>query len=96
MFVYLALETGEEQWANYCDAQGGGVRDPGKHDASFMQSFLAAYKEARSCLSSARWSVSFSVCREPKQFLLLHGNATNPMNGLKHRLKTKRGLKRNI
>lgn len=33
----------KEQWGAYCDTQGGGVRDPAKHNASFIQTFLSQY-----------------------------------------------------
>jgi hypothetical protein len=32
-----------EQWGAYCEAQGGGVRDPAKHDATFIETFISNY-----------------------------------------------------
>eukprot|EP00927_Polykrikos_kofoidii_P044722 TRINITY_DN38610_c0_g1_i1.p1 TRINITY_DN38610_c0_g1~~TRINITY_DN38610_c0_g1_i1.p1 ORF type:complete len:233 (-),score=40.58 TRINITY_DN38610_c0_g1_i1:244-942(-) len=36
--------TAKEQWGAYCDNQGGGVRDPAKHDVIFLQDFLSRYR----------------------------------------------------
>jgi len=35
--------TAKEQWWMYCDAEGAGVRDPAKHDASFLATFINSY-----------------------------------------------------
>eukprot|EP00927_Polykrikos_kofoidii_P030226 TRINITY_DN2603_c0_g1_i1.p1 TRINITY_DN2603_c0_g1~~TRINITY_DN2603_c0_g1_i1.p1 ORF type:complete len:221 (-),score=32.14 TRINITY_DN2603_c0_g1_i1:35-697(-) len=32
-----------DQWWAYCDASGGGVRDPAKHDDSFLETFINNY-----------------------------------------------------
>jgi len=34
----------KEQWWAYCDSEGGGVRDPAKHDVAFLQNFIANYQ----------------------------------------------------
>jgi len=34
----------KEQWWAYCDLQGGGVRDPAKHDPEFLQYFITQYQ----------------------------------------------------
>jgi len=36
--------TGREQWGAYCDLHGGGVRDPSKHEAPFVETFLAQFE----------------------------------------------------
>eukprot|EP00930_Biecheleria_cincta_P034696 TRINITY_DN23948_c0_g1_i1.p1 TRINITY_DN23948_c0_g1~~TRINITY_DN23948_c0_g1_i1.p1 ORF type:complete len:233 (-),score=38.66 TRINITY_DN23948_c0_g1_i1:197-895(-) len=33
-----------QQWGFFCTAEGGGVRDPTKHQAEFLQKFLEAYQ----------------------------------------------------
>lgn len=33
----------KEQWHQYCDMMGSGVRDPGAHDSSFLQDFIVHY-----------------------------------------------------
>lgn len=38
-----SVEGFKGQWWAYCDSQGGGVRDPAKHDEAFLQVFLAQY-----------------------------------------------------
>lgn len=35
---------GRTAWGDWCDMNGGGVRDPAKHPASFVQRFLDAYQ----------------------------------------------------
>jgi len=35
--------TAKEQWWAYCDSHGGGIHDPAKHDAEFIQVFLNQY-----------------------------------------------------
>uniref|UniRef100_A0A7S1S631 Uncharacterized protein n=1 Tax=Alexandrium catenella TaxID=2925 RepID=A0A7S1S631_ALECA len=35
------------QWWAYCDAMGGGVHDPAKHEETFMQEFLDNYNSGR-------------------------------------------------
>lgn len=35
--------VGKEQWIKYCDSQGGGVRDPSKHNPQFVQQFFDNY-----------------------------------------------------
>eukprot|EP00747_Dinoflagellata_sp_TGD_P078907 gnl/TRDRNA2_/TRDRNA2_160280_c0_seq1.p1 gnl/TRDRNA2_/TRDRNA2_160280_c0~~gnl/TRDRNA2_/TRDRNA2_160280_c0_seq1.p1 ORF type:complete len:202 (+),score=32.30 gnl/TRDRNA2_/TRDRNA2_160280_c0_seq1:14-619(+) len=37
--------TAREQWGAYCDQQGKGVRDPSKHDSTFVQGFLNAFQQ---------------------------------------------------
>jgi len=32
-----------EQWYAYCEAYGNNIRDPSKHDVSFIQSFITQY-----------------------------------------------------
>eukprot|EP00414_Alexandrium_minutum_P002274 CAMPEP_0113824456 /NCGR_PEP_ID=MMETSP0328-20130328/3251_1 /TAXON_ID=39455 /ORGANISM="Alexandrium minutum" /LENGTH=244 /DNA_ID=CAMNT_0000792395 /DNA_START=96 /DNA_END=828 /DNA_ORIENTATION=+ /assembly_acc=CAM_ASM_000350 len=36
--------SAKEQWWAYCDAMGGGVRDPAKHDSDFVQTFINRYR----------------------------------------------------
>lgn len=36
--------VGKAQWEAFTDQNGGGVRDPSKHDALFVQSFLTQYQ----------------------------------------------------
>ncbi|CAK0907805.1 unnamed protein product, partial [Prorocentrum cordatum] len=36
-----------EQWSALCVKHGGGVRDPARHDASFLQSFIARYHNGK-------------------------------------------------
>jgi len=36
--------AGKEQWGQYCDLHGGGVRDPTKHPSDFLQTFFTQYK----------------------------------------------------
>jgi len=36
--------AGKEQWGQYCDLHGGGVRDPTKHPSEFLQTFFTQYK----------------------------------------------------
>lgn len=33
----------KSQWWRYCDSFGGNVRDPGRHHARFIETFLAHY-----------------------------------------------------
>eukprot|EP00927_Polykrikos_kofoidii_P056955 TRINITY_DN51051_c0_g1_i1.p1 TRINITY_DN51051_c0_g1~~TRINITY_DN51051_c0_g1_i1.p1 ORF type:complete len:256 (+),score=46.97 TRINITY_DN51051_c0_g1_i1:84-851(+) len=33
----------KEQWESYCDAQGGGIRDPSRHEIPFLNTFVASY-----------------------------------------------------
>eukprot|EP00416_Gambierdiscus_australes_P038844 CAMPEP_0171094498 /NCGR_PEP_ID=MMETSP0766_2-20121228/41337_1 /TAXON_ID=439317 /ORGANISM="Gambierdiscus australes, Strain CAWD 149" /LENGTH=227 /DNA_ID=CAMNT_0011553149 /DNA_START=71 /DNA_END=754 /DNA_ORIENTATION=- len=37
----------KQQWWAYCDALGGGIRDPAKHDATFIQTFLSKYNSGQ-------------------------------------------------
>lgn len=36
-------QQGREQWGAYCDQHGGGIRDPNKHEPSFVQAFLTQF-----------------------------------------------------
>lgn len=36
--------AGRQAWGEWCDAHGGGIRDPAKHAANFVQKFLEAYQ----------------------------------------------------
>lgn len=36
--------TAKEQWTAFCDTFGNGVRDPNKHDISFLNSFISQYQ----------------------------------------------------
>eukprot|EP00929_Paragymnodinium_shiwhaense_P050475 TRINITY_DN2539_c1_g1_i2.p1 TRINITY_DN2539_c1_g1~~TRINITY_DN2539_c1_g1_i2.p1 ORF type:complete len:227 (-),score=74.44 TRINITY_DN2539_c1_g1_i2:357-1037(-) len=33
----------KQQWHQYCTAEGGGVKDPAKHEASFLETFISNY-----------------------------------------------------
>eukprot|EP00928_Gymnodinium_smaydae_P087963 TRINITY_DN72127_c0_g1_i1.p1 TRINITY_DN72127_c0_g1~~TRINITY_DN72127_c0_g1_i1.p1 ORF type:complete len:163 (+),score=21.17 TRINITY_DN72127_c0_g1_i1:147-635(+) len=35
--------TAKDQWGAYCDQQGGGVRDPAKHEVIFLHNFVTSY-----------------------------------------------------
>jgi len=37
--------TAKEQWWAFCDTHGGGIHDPAKHDADFIQRFLLQYTQ---------------------------------------------------
>lgn len=34
----------KEQWWAFCESEGGGVRDPAKHQDDFLETFLASYQ----------------------------------------------------
>lgn len=45
-----AQRSGSEwslEWERYCDTQGGGVRDPSRHNAAFLIAYLDRYEAAR-------------------------------------------------
>ncbi|CAK0820510.1 unnamed protein product, partial [Prorocentrum cordatum] len=35
----------KEQWYAYCESFGNNIRDPAKHDPSFIQSFISQYQQ---------------------------------------------------
>jgi hypothetical protein len=39
----IQRDGGKQQWWAYCDESGGGVRDPAKHDDSFLLTFITSY-----------------------------------------------------
>merc|ERR1712146_36559 len=51
-------KTYRDEWHEYCDQAGNGVRDPAKHDAAFLQQFLARYGDNG---NSAAWGTDDSA-----------------------------------
>eukprot|EP00929_Paragymnodinium_shiwhaense_P098247 TRINITY_DN59761_c0_g1_i1.p1 TRINITY_DN59761_c0_g1~~TRINITY_DN59761_c0_g1_i1.p1 ORF type:complete len:635 (+),score=57.99 TRINITY_DN59761_c0_g1_i1:63-1907(+) len=40
-------ELAREGWRHYCDALGGGLRDPQKHESAFLEEFLQVFREGQ-------------------------------------------------
>eukprot|EP00930_Biecheleria_cincta_P049070 TRINITY_DN34320_c0_g1_i1.p1 TRINITY_DN34320_c0_g1~~TRINITY_DN34320_c0_g1_i1.p1 ORF type:complete len:637 (+),score=79.24 TRINITY_DN34320_c0_g1_i1:112-2022(+) len=40
-----ASGAAREAWRNFCDSEGGGIRDPSKHEAAFLARFLSGLEQ---------------------------------------------------
>lgn len=56
--IQRADPAGRQAWGEWCDTQGGGVRDPAKHAVSFVLQFLEAYQRGELSAQSTDESLS--------------------------------------
>mmetsp|Transcript_23213 Transcript_23213/g.65910 ORF Transcript_23213/g.65910 Transcript_23213/m.65910 type:complete len:1084 (-) Transcript_23213:29-3280(-) len=54
-------ETARQAWKNHCDALGGGIRDPRKHDSEFLQGFLHEFQDGRNLTSTPKEFAELAV-----------------------------------